>query len=180
MSHAGSAKRSPSKYLSLSRRQRIRFWTNRALVLCPRTIVLPPAVVTSDAIGTGSCICEQSTLRPYVFASATIKSTTFWSGKLSPFFSLPPLWASSVSTDPIILGSYQRSGVLRLIAPHELLLFVGKQVSEREMLWRTPLEQNGGALAFIVPKRSEEHTSELQSLMRLSYAVFCLKKKKKP
>src|SRR3546814_7081012 len=28
-------------------------------------------------------------------------------------------------------------------------------------------------------KRSEEHTSELQSLMRISYAVFCLKKKKK-
>src|SRR3546814_6245161 len=29
-----------------------------------------------------------------------------------------------------------------------------------------------------VLKRSEEHTSELQSLMRISYAVFCLKKKK--
>src|SRR3546814_8103445 len=28
------------------------------------------------------------------------------------------------------------------------------------------------------PGRSEEHTSELQSLMRISYAVFCLKKKK--
>src|SRR3546814_10905443 len=28
------------------------------------------------------------------------------------------------------------------------------------------------------PVRSEEHTSELQSLMRISYAVFCLKKKK--
>src|SRR3546814_3714317 len=28
------------------------------------------------------------------------------------------------------------------------------------------------------PPRSEEHTSELQSLMRISYAVFCLKKKK--
>src|SRR3546814_7633785 len=28
-----------------------------------------------------------------------------------------------------------------------------------------------------VPLRSEEHTSELQSLMRISYAVFCLKKK---
>src|SRR3546814_4339016 len=28
------------------------------------------------------------------------------------------------------------------------------------------------------PARSEEHTSELQSLMRISYAVFCLKKKK--
>src|SRR3546814_3731280 len=29
-----------------------------------------------------------------------------------------------------------------------------------------------------LPFRSEEHTSELQSLMRISYAVFCLKKKK--
>src|SRR3546814_3940289 len=33
-------------------------------------------------------------------------------------------------------------------------------------------------LSAITP-RSEEHTSELQSLMRISYAVFCLKKKKK-
>src|SRR3546814_3083037 len=31
-----------------------------------------------------------------------------------------------------------------------------------------------------VKKRSEEHTSELQSLMRISYAVFCLKKKNNP
>src|SRR3546814_9152589 len=30
-----------------------------------------------------------------------------------------------------------------------------------------------------IDRRSEEHTSELQSLMRISYAVFCLKKKKK-
>src|SRR3546814_9256787 len=33
-------------------------------------------------------------------------------------------------------------------------------------------------LDFDRPARSEEHTSELQSLMRISYAVFCLKKKK--
>src|SRR3546814_3456789 len=32
---------------------------------------------------------------------------------------------------------------------------------------------------FLSARRSEEHTSELQSLMRISYAVFCLKKKKK-
>src|SRR3546814_1570435 len=31
---------------------------------------------------------------------------------------------------------------------------------------------------FRLARRSEEHTSELQSLMRISYAVFCLKKKK--
>src|SRR3546814_1793280 len=47
--------------------------------------------------------------------------------------------------------------------------------------WRTPWgsvkvrsQNSGGAML-----RSEEHTSELQSLMRISYAVFCLKKKKK-
>src|SRR3546814_9302123 len=34
-------------------------------------------------------------------------------------------------------------------------------------------------LELLGPDRSEEHTSELQSLMRISYAVFCLKKKKK-
>src|SRR3546814_2633788 len=33
-------------------------------------------------------------------------------------------------------------------------------------------------LVDLVRRRSEEHTSELQSLMRISYAVFCLKKKK--
>src|SRR3546814_5316899 len=37
---------------------------------------------------------------------------------------------------------------------------------------------SGGDRALAVPQRSEEHTSELQSLMRISYAVFCLKKKK--
>src|SRR3546814_9037077 len=36
-----------------------------------------------------------------------------------------------------------------------------------------------GALIIGLLRRSEEHTSELQSLMRISYAVFCLKKKKK-
>src|SRR3546814_9108123 len=48
------------------------------------------------------------------------------------------------------------------------------------------LTGNGGALsgltnvfATLKDSRSEEHTSELQSLMRISYAVLCLKKKKK-
>src|SRR3546814_1393181 len=36
-----------------------------------------------------------------------------------------------------------------------------------------------GAGGGVQDERSEEHTSELQSLMRISYAVFCLKKKKK-
>src|SRR3546814_9327321 len=42
-------------------------------------------------------------------------------------------------------------------------------------------EQGEGEIIAIVrdgARRSEEHTSELQSLMRISYAVFCLKKKR--
>src|SRR3546814_2914542 len=48
---------------------------------------------------------------------------------------------------------------------------------------RTPAPRSGLAGAAVPTTRgssprSEEHTSELQSLMRISYAVFCLKKKK--
>src|SRR3546814_9100155 len=47
------------------------------------------------------------------------------------------------------------------------------------MLMVRPLA-DGGWLCWVDrrTRRSEEHTSELQSLMRISYAVFCLKKKK--
>src|SRR3546814_10558114 len=38
--------------------------------------------------------------------------------------------------------------------------------------------RNSPSASIELPIRSEEHTSELQSLMRISYAVFCLKKKK--
>src|SRR3546814_10182923 len=52
-----------------------------------------------------------------------------------------------------------------------------------EAMARTILDHFGlGAAIPVViggDGRSEEHTSELQSLMRISYAVFCLKKKKK-
>src|SRR3546814_10001793 len=41
------------------------------------------------------------------------------------------------------------------------------------------LEARAHAGGDLLADRSEEHTSELQSLMRISYAVFCLKKKKK-
>src|SRR3546814_2433181 len=45
-----------------------------------------------------------------------------------------------------------------------------------------PASRASSCLAGAAPddrhRRSEEHTSELQSLMRISYAVFCLKKKK--
>src|SRR3546814_7563314 len=40
------------------------------------------------------------------------------------------------------------------------------------------VSDSGSSIIRLIPGRSEEHTSELQSLMRISYAVFCLKKKK--
>src|SRR3546814_1263168 len=43
---------------------------------------------------------------------------------------------------------------------------------------RSRRELSFGARCADRQRRSEEHTSELQSLMRISYAVFCLKKKK--
>src|SRR3546814_1980120 len=44
--------------------------------------------------------------------------------------------------------------------------------------WRAPVALALITLFALTILRSEEHTSELQSLMRISYAVFCLKKKK--
>src|SRR3546814_1517720 len=41
----------------------------------------------------------------------------------------------------------------------------------------TPEEKDAFKTSFEIDQRSEEHTSELQSLMRISYAVFCLNKK---
>src|SRR3546814_5602267 len=40
-----------------------------------------------------------------------------------------------------------------------------------------PSSRTSGAVVEPSPSRSEEHTSELQTLMRISYAVFCLQKK---
>src|SRR3546814_4696594 len=54
------------------------------------------------------------------------------------------------------------------------------QITLSSELIRIPRHRRLGLDAFRTPgrRRSEEHTSELQSLMRISYAVFCLKKKK--
>src|SRR3546814_9946597 len=60
-------------------------------------------------------------------------------------------------------------------------LLIGENVKE-VMECDLKLEMEAAPLlreAIAHCERSEEHTSELQSLMRISYAVFCLKKKKK-
>src|SRR3546814_6521623 len=50
--------------------------------------------------------------------------------------------------------------------------------ADLDVLQRVELLEDRAACGIDDHQRSEEHTSELQSLMRISYAVFCLKKKK--
>src|SRR3546814_8623999 len=63
--------------------------------------------------------------------------------------------------------------------PLDLLLLLARQ-QKVDLARISILDLVEQYLAFIADaRRSEEHTSELQSLMRISYAVFCLKKKNK-
>src|SRR3546814_7820057 len=68
----------------------------------------------------------------------------------------------------VMAYSSVRGGLQHSIMPHVL------QEQSRAAAPHCLQEQSRAA----APHRSEEHTSELQSLMRISYAVFCLKKKK--
>src|SRR3546814_9557269 len=51
-----------------------------------------------------------------------------------------------------------------------------RRLRDRRTVAAQPMARNSGKSRL---RRSEEHTSDLQSLMRISYAVFCLKKKNK-
>src|SRR3546814_10164536 len=68
-------------------------------------------------------------------------------------------------------------GSTRPLSPCEM-----PNLLENQGIWRVAVASPGASpcpAAGTTPGiRSEEHTSELQSLMRISYAVFCLKKKK--
>src|SRR3546814_8703467 len=57
---------------------------------------------------------------------------------------------------------------------YDAVLF-SEHLSQKSLHAAQELRQSGVRIIFDL--RSEEHTSELQSLMRISYAVFCLKKK---
>src|SRR3546814_4167658 len=59
---------------------------------------------------------------------------------------------------------------------HKMPVQIMKHTHQPRRTWRLVKHLRIGG---VQPQRSEEHTSELQSLMRISYAVFCLKKKTK-
>src|SRR3546814_4472832 len=63
------------------------------------------------------------------------------------------------------------------IAPWATRFFTDLEMAQAAKLY-APVGRLGRVFTEIEAVRSEEHTSELQSLMRISYAVFCLKKKR--
>src|SRR3546814_9670138 len=82
----------------------------------------------------------------------------------------------SLALNPIILAllagiAYGQSGVALPVAAERFLALLGDAAAP------CALFALGASLTAFKISRSEEHTSELQSLMRISYAVFCLKKK---
>src|SRR3546814_6048211 len=96
----------------------------------------------------------------------------------------PPHWRANASVE------WQRSDITLA----GVFTYIGGSTDDRiqptvnvesfksfDIIARTSLSQKHGPLkgVSINFSRSEEHTSELQSLMRISYAVFCLKTKKK-
>src|SRR3546814_1547110 len=79
---------------------------------------------------------------------------------------------SLVSDDYVTLES--RGGKLVAAPPEQI---AGRMEVRHVGLIRLPFVADVPVCLAIFLDRSEEHTSELQSLMRISYAVFCLKKK---
>src|SRR3546814_2894347 len=79
------------------------------------------------------------------------------------------------------VDKYRADIVLRRDAWHDVAAIRAQRVVaiSEEFLGRPGprLVEGYRQLRTAIAKRSEEHTSELQSLMRISYAVFCLKKK---
>src|SRR3546814_1242765 len=80
--------------------------------------------------------------------------------------------------DAFLLQQLARGQEAFLVADRVGLLHPAEVGDRRQEVLADALDHPaGGLLAQRALVRSEEHTSELQSLMRISYAVFCLKKK---
>src|SRR3546814_2980888 len=85
--------------------------------------------------------------------------------------------ALPISTAPRIGISIAESGPDNLCHSAPSSVLVGRPAASRSSIASLSApNDNPSALILESVNRSEEHTSELQSLMRISYAVFCLKK----
>src|SRR3546814_5163900 len=84
--------------------------------------------------------------------------------------------AELVGATPFVEIAGLRAGYGKMQILHEFSLQIGKG---QALCLIGPNGAGKSTVLHSIFGRSEEHTSELQSLMRISYAVFCLKKKTK-
>src|SRR3546814_5279847 len=104
-------------------------------------------------------------------------SSDVCSSDLDPNFDVDGRLADGIGRDLAVrLDGDENAGLGRAI---ELLQVHAERAVEVEDVGADRLAGGVGEADAREAERSEEHTSELQSLMRISYAVFCLKKKKK-
>src|SRR3546814_9936929 len=68
---------------------------------------------------------------------------------------------------------------VHILVRYEFIATMPEAIAREKQLKRWHRQWKINLIESENPHRSEEHTSELQSLMRISYAVFCLQKKKK-
>src|SRR3546814_1635352 len=80
-------------------------------------------------------------------------------------------------TQPLLLPM-ARTRWGRIVSVSSVAAVLGNRGQSNYAAAKAALHGASKSLAREMASRSEEHTSELQSLMRISYAVFCLKKKK--
>src|SRR3546814_3560825 len=96
-------------------------------------------------------------------------------------------WSSDVCSSDLVMRSSISARSARRRASSASSSSTSARRRLRSIRTRSPVSSSAsppptaasGAALRIDGERSEEHTSELQSLMRISYAVFCLKKKNK-
>src|SRR3546814_3163782 len=87
------------------------------------------------------------------------------------------LGAAEVDRDEAADAAFDHRDAEQAVHPCHGHRIVGDDQVARVGFARHAVEEVAETLDVRVVERSEEHTSELQSLMRISYAVFCLKKK---
>src|SRR3546814_4412231 len=100
------------------------------------------------------------------------EKTTQWFGTTNTTEGELSLWDWVTGKNPTRCRPYNKSFTKASVTPSPT---IWNSITQRFIRCFLPMPT--ASAKWYLPERSEEHTSELQSLMRISYAVFCLKKK---
>src|SRR3546814_8430058 len=131
-----------------------------------------PRSTRTDTLFPYTTLVRSRTQRPSR-ASAACRVTPVMNGEYRRRIARQPSGGAALAW-PLALGEHRAQRCQ--CHPWQAIELAFEYARRRTGFAETANHQRG--FAEILFERSEEHTSELQSLMRISYAVFCLKKKK--